>query len=204
MDLEEGLVIVHGHDLGLDGVEDEGLAVQRGAVAGEVIDVEVAVGLEEVEEGKDEGHEPLSHPSVLWLELLELGRGGAEEDLLDALAGDHGGQLGGDVEAVPDAAEVVEVDVGRVGSGIQSQGVPGKAVGDVISSNGGLVQGDQGVEGLGDQTEVEDVVDGEWCYYVFLELVGEGHEEVTQREASEGGLARGKRGEMSHPGRTYV
>ena len=69
MDLEEGLIIVHGHDLGLDGVQDEGLAVQRRSLGCEMLDVEGPVGLEEVEEGEDERHEPLAHASVLRLEF---------------------------------------------------------------------------------------------------------------------------------------
>ena len=184
VDLEEGLVVVHVHHLGLDGVEHEGLAVQRGALGSEVLHVQVPVGLEEVEEGEDEGHEPLAHAPVLGLELLQLGGRGPQEDLLDALARDHGRQLGGDVQAVPDAAEVVEGDVGGVGGRVQSQGVLGHAVRDVIPGDGGLVQGDQGVEGFGDQPEIKDVVDGEGGDYVFLELVGEGHEEVAEREPS--------------------
>ena len=65
-----------------------------------------------------------------------------EEDLLDGLARNHGRQLGGDVEAVPDATEVVEVDIRGVGSGIELQGVLREAVRDMIARDGAFVQGD--------------------------------------------------------------
>ena len=146
MDFQEGLVIIHGHDLGLDGVYGECLVVQRGAVSDQVLDVKVPVGFEEMKKGEDKGQQTLTHAPVLRLELLELGRRGPEEDLLDGLTGNHRRQLRGDVQAVPNAAEVVEVDVGRVGCGIQDDREARETVRNMVSGNGGFIERDQGME----------------------------------------------------------
>lgn len=59
------------------------------------------------------------------------------------------------MESVPYSAQIVEVDLCTLGQGVESNGVRGEAVSDVIPRNRGFVEGDHGVKGLGDPSQIE-------------------------------------------------
>ncbi len=115
MGFQEGVVIVHVHDLNLEWIEGICLLIQRGAILHQVSHVKITIRLEEVKNRQDQGHEPLPHPSVLWFEFRISGGGVSEEDVLHHITGNHDRELRGDVKSMPDATQIVQVDFGGGG-----------------------------------------------------------------------------------------
>lgn len=87
-------------------------------VVGNVFEVELAVGFEEVEDGEKERDESPSHYFVLRCKGLPLGFGLLEENVLCNPFAHEIGEFGGDMQTMPYAAECVEVVIGRVINGV--------------------------------------------------------------------------------------
>lgn len=107
MDFEQGFVIIHAHDLALDWIKREWLLTKGGAICREMLHVQISICLKEMEKSEHERHKTLTHSTMLRLELLLLGFGGPQEDLLRCLGGNHRGEFGCDVEAMPYTTEIV-------------------------------------------------------------------------------------------------
>ena len=76
MNSEQGPIVVHVQDFGFDGVGRVGLFQQPFLVSlGEVFQMEGAICLKKVKDGKKDGYKSPSHPLPLWgkVSLLVLG-----------------------------------------------------------------------------------------------------------------------------------
>jgi hypothetical protein len=56
----------------------------------EMSNVEVPICFKEMKEGEDQGHQSLTHTSMLWFKLTKLGIRRPEKDLPDCLPSNHG------------------------------------------------------------------------------------------------------------------
>ena len=67
-----------------------------------------------MKECKDNWHQSLPHTPMLRFKFLELDFCGPEEYLFDRLSSDHDGQFRGHMKPMPDAANIVQVDIDRI------------------------------------------------------------------------------------------
>ncbi len=126
---QERLVVVHVHDLLLDGVKRVRLVLEPVAiVVGNVLKVKPAVRLEEVEDCEEERNQTPPHSLVLRSKGQSLRVCLLQEDVLCYPFAHEEGEFGGDVETVPQTAQVVEVDVGQVVGRVEAESIGGDVV----------------------------------------------------------------------------
>lgn len=134
-----------------------------------VLEVAGTVCFEKMEYGEEEGDQSPTHSLVLWRELEFLRLCCPQENLLCYPLANKGRQLGSDMEAVPYAAQVAEIEPGVVW-GVKPLGIHRYVVLEMMTDDGRFVCGDHGVHVLGGKAELEDISKRHGCNDLNLQL----------------------------------
>ena len=94
----------------------------------DVLQVQFPVRLEKVKDGKKQGYQTAPHTLMLWGECQALGIVSAKKDVFGDPFAHHVGQFSCYMQSMPNAADVVEIQIGGVVDWIESTGVRGNAV----------------------------------------------------------------------------